>query len=96
MRRRLTNYEQDRLREKIIERLQSGQSRLSGWLGEQAPSWRQSDRVIATSEDLLGSGIKRACADCGDDAYTSVRYPDDVAIVCEVCTYDTLVGKEAA
>jgi hypothetical protein len=96
MRRKLTSYEQDQLREKVFEQLQSGQTRHSGWLGEQAPPWRQSARVIATSEDLLGSGIKRACADCGEDAYTSVQYPDDVAIVCEVCTYDTLVGKEAA
>jgi hypothetical protein len=96
VRRRLTNYEQDQLRKKVFERLQSGQSRLSGWLGEQAPSWRQSDRVVATSEDLIGSSIKRACADCGEDAYTSVQYPDDVPIVCEVCTYDTLVRKEAA
>jgi hypothetical protein len=96
MRRRLTHYEQDQLREKVFEQLQRGQARHSGLLGEQAPRWRQSDRVIATSEDLLGSGIKRACADCGEDAYTSVRYPDDVMIVCEVCTYDRLVGKEAA
>jgi formylmethanofuran dehydrogenase subunit E len=63
---------------------------------QQVPSWAQSDWVIATSDDSIGSGIKRACADCGEDAYTSVRYPDDVAIVCDVCTYDRLIGKEAA
>jgi formylmethanofuran dehydrogenase subunit E len=57
------------------------------------PSWTQQDWVMATSEDLSGSGITRACADCGEVTYPSVRYPDDIPIVCEVCTYDRLVGK---
>jgi len=45
---------------------------------------------------MTRSDIKRACAGCGEDAYTSIRYPDDVAIICEVCLYDKLAKEEEA
>ena len=96
MRRRLTEHQHQRLREKLRENYQRGAVRHIGLLGEQPPAWAQSDWVIATIDDVTRTGIKRACADCGDDAYTSISYPDDIAIVCEVCTYDRLVEKEVA
>ena len=96
MRRRLTDDQQQQLHKELRERYQRGAVRHVGLLGEQTPTWAQSDWVIATTEDVTLTGIKRACADCGEDAYTSVRYPDDVTIVCEVCSYDRLVGEEVA
>ena len=43
------------------------------------------DAVIGTREDLSLTGIKRPCARCGADTYTSRVYPDDVAVVGVPC-----------
>ena len=94
MRRRLTEDQERHLHALLRARYQRGAARHVGMLGEQAPAWADSDWVIATSEDVTRTGITRTCADCGEDTFTSIRYPDDVAIVCEVCTYDRLVGEE--
>jgi hypothetical protein len=96
MRRTLTRQQRQRLRDTIRELVQSGATRHTGLLGEQSPSWGDLDWVIATDADLTHTGITRPCADCGEDAYTSIHYPATVAIVCETCSYDRLVGKEAA
>jgi hypothetical protein len=95
MRRILTEHQRTLLSRKLRADYQRGAVRHVGLLGEQTPAWAQSDWVIATIDDVTRTGIKRACADCSEDAYTSIHYPDDVAIVCEVCTYDRLVGQEA-
>lgn len=93
---RLSKHQLLRLFEKLNELTQAGTARHTGLLGSGKPTWGDGEVVFGTRDDLSASGVKRACAVCGETTYTSIRYPDDVPILCEICAYGRLVEKDEA
>ena len=57
--------------------------------------WSTIDYVVGTRADVTRTGIKRLCSKCGEDVYTSRRYPQKVAMVCEYCAL-AIAEEEAA
>jgi hypothetical protein len=57
--------------------------------------WSTIDYVVGTRADVTRTGIKRPCSRCGEDVYTSRRYPQKVAMVCEYCAL-AIAEEEAA
>lgn len=96
MRRKLTNQQRRSLLGAVMGLFQQGRAEHTGLLGEQAPDWTKKTWVLGTSEYITQNDIRRSCADCGENVYTSVRYPDDIAIICEVCAYAVLIEEAAA
>jgi len=96
MRTPLSHDQRRLLREKLRTLLNQGQAQHVGLLGEQAPDWSRSRWVLGSSEDVTHTDIKQPCAGCSERVYTSVRYPHDIAVVCEVCLFEQLVLQEAA
>ncbi len=85
-----------RLRELATKRLLDGRLKLRGILAEASPPGEEMGWVVATTEDISGGGIKRGCAECGEDVYTSIKYPDDVAILCELCALERWEQEETS
>ena len=92
---RLTSDQQRLLREKLTELMKTDKLKHLGLLGEKSPDWDRGGWVMGLTDDITSTGIKRACRDCGEDVYTSIKYPDDVPIICEGCAFKLLVGEEA-
>jgi hypothetical protein len=59
-------------------------------------NWDEIDYVVGTRDDVTHTGIKRPCAQCGKDVFTSRRYPDKVPMICEVCALKLAVEERAA
>ncbi len=57
--------------------------------------WSTIDYVVGTRADVTQTGIKRPCSRCGEDVYTSRRYPQKVSMVCEHCAL-AIAEEEAA
>src|SRR5690242_2829824 len=89
---KLTDHQQRLLRTKLSELMDQGKVKHVGLLGAPCADWDQTPWVMGTTEDMLGTGMHCPCRDCGDPTFTSVQYPKDVAIVCEGCAYELLVG----
>ncbi len=92
---KLTADQERRFRALITKRLRDGSLKHRGILGEASLPDEELNWVFGTTEDISNSGIKRACAVCGDDVYTSIKYPDDVAILCELCSLHRMEQEEA-
>lgn len=95
MGRRLTAPRRRRLSERPRVMPNQAQLRHVGLLGHQPPDWLKTKWVSGITEDVTLTRIRRGGVGCGLDVYTSVRSPDDVPIVCEVCLYQELIKKES-
>ena len=93
---KLTADQERRLRELLTKKLLDGRLKHRGIFGEASQPGEELDWVLGTTEDVSNSGIKRACAVCGDDVYTSINYPDDVAILCELCALQRMEQEETS
>ncbi len=73
-------------RRKLLALLRSGRVTPAGrGAPDAAPDWAAVSCVVGTRRDLTAANIKRRCATCGTAVFTAVPYPDDVAVICEVC-----------
>jgi hypothetical protein len=48
---------------------------------------------VGTRHDFSHRHIQRPCLLCGQPTFTSQRFPDDVALVCNVC-FDEMLHEE--
>ena len=61
-----------------------------------AIDWDSIDFVVGTRADVTRTGIKRPCSRCGEDVFTSRRYPERVSMICEYCALEIVEEEEAA
>lgn len=47
--------------------------------------WEDVTCILGTTEDVTHSGTSRPCVRCRRPTFTSRRYPDDIAVCCEIC-----------
>jgi len=57
--------------------------------------WSTVDFVVGTRADVTMTGIQRPCARCEQAVFTSRCYPDDVAMICEVCALAIAIEEAA-
>jgi hypothetical protein len=46
---------------------------------------QDNDILVGARQNRSGSGIHRACVECGEQTYVDSPCPDDVPLLCDVC-----------